>query len=116
MKRGSDSVQPDPRSVADLAAGLIGGEAGSWVAACAVRWAKDHPELIGPALLDEALRNALSAHSAPLREAAVAALAAHLTPAEAAPVLHVLETDPAKSVRRTVAALQAGGKIARATA
>ena len=116
VKRGSHSVQPDPRSVAELSAGLIGGEAGSWVAACTVRWAKDHPELIGPALLDEALRNALSAPSAPLREAAVAALASHLPPADAAPVLRLLEADPARSVRRTVAALQASGKTARATA
>ena len=108
VKRGSDQVLPDARSIPDLSAGLIGGEAGNWVAACTVRWAKDHPDAVGAALLDEALRSALSATSAPLREAAVAALASTLSAAEVAPVLRLLENDPAQSVRHTVAALLSG--------
>jgi hypothetical protein len=116
VKRGRDQVQPDARSLPDLSAGLIGGEAGSWVAACTVRWAQDHQADVGAATLDESLRNALSAPSAALREAAVAALAAHLSADDAAPVLRLLEGDPARSVRRTVSALLSKSAAARASA
>ena len=116
VKRGKDQVQPDPRAVPELAAGLIGGEAGSWVAACTVRWASQNPEVVGAALLDEALRGALGAPSAPLREAAVAALFKQLPAADSQPVLLLLENDPAGSVRKTVRALLGRAPGARATA
>jgi HEAT repeat protein/MFS family permease len=116
VKRSKDRVQPDTRPLGDLAASLIAGEAGSWVAACAVRWAQQQPTSVGEALLDEALRGALSSPSAPLREAAVAALAAHLSAADAAPVLRLLENDPARSVRKTVRALLGKSTAERASA
>ncbi len=105
VKRGKDQVQPDARPLPELCAGLIGGEVSSWSAACTVRFAQDNPQAVGAALFDEALRSALSAPSAPLREAAVAALAQSLPQGDALPVLNLLVKDPAASVRRTVRAL-----------
>jgi hypothetical protein len=116
VKRGRDQVHPDPRPVPDLSAALIGGEVGSWVAACTVRWAQERQQAVGAALLESALRQALSAPQAPLREAAVAALCAQLDPRDAELVLGLLEADPAPSVRRTVSALSKTASASRASA
>ena len=112
IKRRGDQVLPDPRPVADLAATLIGGECGLWVAACAARWVLDGPVPLAPLLTP--LQAALHAPFPPLREAAVYAVA-RAAPAEATRLLAQAAGDPAASVSRAVKALL-GRAAPRATA
>ena len=106
IKRRGDQVLPDPRPAAELASALIGGECGLWVAACTARWALDREVPLPP--LRSALRAALHAPFAPLREAAAHAVARAM-PDEAPGLLAQLAGDPAASVSRAVRALLGRG-------
>jgi hypothetical protein len=112
VKRRGDQVIADPRPAGPLAAALIGGEAGLWVAACAAKWAADGAVPLEP--LVPSLQAALHAGSAPLREAAAIAVV-RAAPADAARLLSPLAGDPALSVSRMVQALL-GRAAPRATA
>ena len=94
-----DVVAADPRPAADLAAALIVGEAGPWVAACAARWTLDARLAREPVL--GALKLALQSAYPPLRESAAVALA-RMAPREAPRLLASLAGDAADPVRRTV--------------
>jgi HEAT repeat protein len=102
--RRGDQVPADPRSPAELAAALIGGETGAWVGACTVRWALEGAVPLRP--LVPAFQAALRTGAAPLREAAALAIA-RAAPKDAQRLLAPLAADPAPSVRRTVGALLA---------
>ncbi len=112
IKRRGDQVLADPRPLWELAAALIGGECGLWVAACAARWTLEAPIALAP--LVQPLQAALHAPFAPLREAAASAVA-RAAPAEAPRLLAQLTADPAASVSRTACALL-GRAAPRATA
>ena len=109
VKRRSDQVLPDPRTIQELVKGLISGESGLWVAACTARWALDAEKDLRA--LEPCLRSALRAPSAPLREACAVALARLGTKQD----LALLADDPAASVRRTIKGLL-GAPASRATA
>lgn len=103
VKRRADQVLADPRSHSELAAALVGGESGPWVAACTVRWSADEPKL-DRARLEPALRAALRSPSPPLREAAAVALS-RAAGADWQAHLQALLDDPASTVRRAVRGL-----------
>jgi len=115
VKRRADAVPADARAAQQVALALANGESGSWVAACAVRWAQDARE-VDLRGLAPALRRALCSGAAPLREAAACALARALPREEARKLFSGLLQDPAASVRRTAAALLARKKAPRAIA
>jgi len=96
-------VLPDPRPAPELAAALIGGESGLWVAACTARWALDE-QGVALASLAPQLQLALRSPAAPLREAAALAIA-RSTPADVHRLLAPLAQDSAASVAHTVQAL-----------
>ena len=104
VKRRADAVQPDARPMQQLVAALTRGESGGWVAACAVRWARDARGIDRRALAP-ALRLAIRAGQPALREAAACALFRALPRDEARGLLAGLLQDPAASVRRTAAGL-----------
>ena len=104
MKRRSDTVLADPRPKTQLCAALILGESGSWVAACAARFALDCSPVAPLGELRPAMEAALSSPEAALREAAAVFLHQRLAQ-DAAPLLLALANDPAKSVRRTAGLL-----------
>ena len=104
VKRRADAVQPDARPTQQLVAALTRGESGGWVAACAVRWARDARGIDRRALAP-ALRLAIRAGQPALREAAACALFRALPRDEARGLLAGLLQDPAASVRRTAAGL-----------
>jgi len=103
-KRRGDQVLPDPRGTLDLAKALIGGESGQWVAACATRWVLDGPVPLLP--LVPALRAALHAPFAPLRQATLLTLA-RAAPADVPALVERLTADPAPSVQSAARALLA---------
>src|SRR5207253_1971149 len=115
VKRRADAVLADVRGGQEVAAALAAGESGSWVAACAARWAQ-HAREIDLRALAPALRAALRSGAAPLREAAACALARAVPRDEARGLFSGLLQDPAPSVRRTAAALLAQRKAPRAIA
>jgi HEAT repeat protein len=102
IKRRGDQVVADARPAPELAAVLIGGECGLWVAACTTRWALDGP--VPLATLLRPLQGALHAALPALREAAAYAVA-RAAPAEAPRLLAQLAADPAASVSRAAQAL-----------
>src|SRR6267142_1109105 len=104
MKRRGDQVLPDPRGTLSLANALIGGESGQWVAACATRWVLDGPVPLLP--LVPALRAALHAPFAPLRQATLITLA-RAAPADLPALVERLTADPAPSVQSAARALLA---------
>src|SRR6267378_997350 len=101
-KRRGDQVLPDPRGTLDLANALIGGESGQWVAACATRWVLDGP--VPLLTLIPALRAALHAPFAPLRQATLLTLA-RAVPADLPALAGRLTADPALSVQSAARAL-----------
>jgi hypothetical protein len=103
-KRRGDQVLPDPRGTLDLANALIGGESGQWVAACATRWVLDGP--VPLLTLIPALRAALHAPFAPLRQATLLTLA-RAVPADLPALAGRLTADPAPSVQSAARALLA---------
>jgi hypothetical protein len=111
-KRRGDQVLADPRQPGAVVEALIGGESGAWVGACAVRWALEGAVPLRP--LVPALKGALQAGSAPLREAAALAIV-RAAPKEAHRLLSAMAGDPAPTVSRTVRALLAR-KAPRASA
>jgi hypothetical protein len=104
VKRRSDLVVADPRPPPDLVEALVRSESGEWVAACAARWSHEPKGPLELAKLVPALRGALKADTAPLREAAAVALEAARLPA-LTEVLGPLLRDPSVSVRRTTSRL-----------
>jgi HEAT repeat protein len=109
VKRRGEAVQPDPRTPQQLVAALTAGESGSWVAACAVRWAQEARSVDRRALAP-ALRTAIRAAHPALREAAACAVFGALPRDEARGLLAGLLQDPSRSVRRTAAELLKGRK------
>jgi len=101
-KRRGDQVLADARPLAQVAAALIAGESGAWVAACAARWVMEGAVPLPPLL--PSLTGALHSPFAPLREAAAVAVA-RAAPTEAPRLLAPLAADPVAFVGRTARAL-----------
>lgn len=105
VKRRSDMVLADPRSLVDLISALISGESGLWVSACSTRWMLDEPKLVA-AQFEPALVKALLSPSPPVREAAAVALhRIRPAPEQLSVLLAPLEGDPSSTVRRAARAL-----------
>lgn len=101
-RRRVDLVAPDGRAHPELAAALIAGESGPWVAACSARWSLDAGLRQEPVVA--ALKAGLRSPHPPLREACAVALA-RAEPQDAPRLLSGLLADAAESVRRTARAL-----------